>query len=638
MKADDKTVRMLGIYGLGGIGKTELAKALYDKIVQHFDAASFLSDVREKSNRINGMEDLQKTLLSEMLEGLETELGSTSKGMREIKEKLQKKKVLLVLDDVGDKDQLEKLAGGCNWFGSGSRIIVTTREKDVLIAHQVGNIYEKKELDDQHSLELFCWNAFRQSYPKTGFEDVSVRAVDYTKGLPLALKVIGSDLATFHESLEDWEMAMEEYEKTPNKKIQDVLQISYDRLDNNAKQIFLDIACFFKGERTEYVKKILEEFRSTSNMKVLLNKSLITIEYDCLKMHDLIQDMGREIVKQESTNPGERSRIWYYEDVTEILTEDYGSDKIQGIMLNPPQREEVNWSGTEFEKMKRLRILIVRNTSFSSELEHLPNHLRLLDWEEYPSKSFPPKFHPKKIVVFNLPRSRLTLEEPFKKFPCLTIMDFSYNQSIKEIPDVSELQNLRELRLDHCRELTAVHGSVGFLKSLAHLSVSDCTKLKNFMSEMFLPSLEFFDLNLCESLGHFPEIRQEMTKPLKIYMINTAIQELPESIGKLTGLVCIDISNNRELKYLPSSLFMLPNVVSLKIEACSKLRESFRSLVQNPSKANVRPKLRSLNVENGNLSDEDLLAIFCYFPKLKELIASENNFIFIPSSSRNVVT
>jgi len=91
-----------------------------------------------------------------------------------------------------------------------------------------------------------------------------------------------------------------------------------------------------------------------------------------------------------------------------------GTDKIQGIMLDPPQREEVNWSGTEFKNMKWLRILIVRNTSFSSELEHLPNHLRLLDWEEYPLKSFPAKFHPKKIVVFNLHRSRLTLEEPFK--------------------------------------------------------------------------------------------------------------------------------------------------------------------------------------------------------------------------------
>ena len=91
-----------------------------------------------------------------------------------------------------------------------------------------------------------------------------------------------------------------------------------------------------------------------------------------------------------------------------------GSDKIQGIMLDPPQREEVNWSGIEFEKMKWLRILIVRNTSFSSELEHLPNYLRLLDWEECPSKCFPPKFNQKHIIVLNLPRSRLTLEEPFK--------------------------------------------------------------------------------------------------------------------------------------------------------------------------------------------------------------------------------
>ena len=123
----------------------------------------------EKEHKINGLEDLQKTLLLEMQEELETELGgSKSKRMYEIKRKLRRKKVPLVLDDVDDKDKLEKLAGGRDWFGSGSRIIITTRDKDVLIAHQVDNIYQMEELDKHHSLELICWNAFKQSHPKTG--------------------------------------------------------------------------------------------------------------------------------------------------------------------------------------------------------------------------------------------------------------------------------------------------------------------------------------------------------------------------------------------------------------------------------------------------------------------------------------
>ncbi|KAL2318715.1 hypothetical protein Fmac_032591 [Flemingia macrophylla] len=639
MKLGDTTVHMLGIYGLGGIGKTELVKALYDKIVRDFDAACFLTDVREKSNKINGLEDLQKTLLSEMLEEIETELGSTSEGMRVIKDRLLRKKVLLVLDDVDNKNQLEKLAGRCDWFGSGSCIIITTRYKDVLIAHKVEKIYEMKELDEQYSLELFCWNAFKQSHPKPGFGNLSLRAVRVSKHLPLALTVIGSDLATLYgESLDDWECALEEYENTPpNEKILDVLKISYDRLDDDAKQVFLDIACFFKGEKIEYVKKILDEFGAL-NINVLVNKSLLIIDNGYLKMHDLIQDMGREIVRLEAPNtPGKRSRLWYSEEIIEILTNDSGSGEIQGIMLDPPQREKVQWSGTAFKKMVWLRILIVRNTIFPLEPKHLPDHLRVLDWEEYPSKSFPSKFHPKKIIVFNLPRSHLTLEEPFKRFSCLSVMNFSYNQSITIMPDVSEIQSLRELRLDHCRHLLTVHDSVGFLKRLTHLSASECTQLRNFLGKMFLPSLEVLDLNLCGRLEHFPEIMEEMNKPLKIYMTNTAIEVLPQSIDKLIGLVSIEISSSRKLKYLPSSLFMLPNNVAFKIGGCRQLLESFKSFIQSPYANNVCPILRTLYFENASLSDGDLVTILTCFPKLEELFASNNKFVSLPTCIKECV-
>jgi hypothetical protein len=154
-------------------------------------------------------------------------------------------------------------------------------------------------LNDQHSLELFCRNVFGKSNPKTGYEVVSSRAVGYAKGHPLALKVIGSNLAT-RESLKAWEDALKDYERIPRKWIQDVLKVSYDVLEPYAQSIFLDIACFFNRKSVEYVEEILEEFDTTLNIEELVNKSLLNVDNGYLNMHDLIQDMGRGIVRQEA--------------------------------------------------------------------------------------------------------------------------------------------------------------------------------------------------------------------------------------------------------------------------------------------------------------------------------------------------
>lgn len=92
-----------------------------------------------------------------------------------------------------------------------------------------------------------------------------------------------------------------------------------------------------------------------------------------------------------------------------------GSSTIEGIMLDPPTHEEVHrWTDTAFQKMKNLRILIIRNTTFSIGPSYLPNSLRLLNWKGYPSRSLPPNFHPQRIVDFKLPHSSLILEKPFQ--------------------------------------------------------------------------------------------------------------------------------------------------------------------------------------------------------------------------------
>ncbi|KAK7258076.1 hypothetical protein RIF29_32504 [Crotalaria pallida] len=618
------TTCFLGIHGTGGIGKTTLAKALYNSICNQFESSCFLFNVRETSKQYEGQKLLLQTLLTKMLMEGTDHLASVDEGTKKIKRKLGQKRVLLVLDDVDDIKQLDILAGGRDWFGPGSKIIITTRDKHLLDAHEVKKIYEMKVLNDHDSLELFCQNAFKTSHPKPKYEELSDGAIRYAKGLPLALKVLGSHLCT--KNLVEWRSALDKYERSPHKDIQSILRISYDGLESNEQDIFLDIACFFKGQRMEYVKTILDacDFFPGDGIRILVDRSLITVEDNCLMMHDLIQDMGREIVKEEKPkDAGKRSRLWFHEDVIEVLTEDTGSSKIEGIMLDPPQREEIHeWVDTALEKMKKLRILIVRNTSFPSAPSYLPNQLRLLDWKEYPSQSFPSRFNPKKIVALNLRGSLLA--QPFQAFEHLTYMNVSNCHSLTQIPDVSGAKSLRELKLDGCEKLVIVDRSVGFLPNLVYLSVSGCFQLQSFVPSICLPSLEYLSFNLCRSLEHIPEIVGMMDKPLKINLIDTSIEELPHSISKLIGLEYLDMTSCNRLRYLPSSLFILPNLVTLKVGGCSRLPESFRRL-------EVSNSVRTLHFNSAGLLDEDLPVIIQSFPNLKDLNMLSNRFVSFPT-------
>ncbi|GLT69773.1 hypothetical protein SLA2020_418990 [Shorea laevis] len=199
------------------------------------------------------MVKLQSTLLSKIL-GHTVKVDSVDEGITVIKKRLCSKRYSLFLMTWIIQSQLDKLAGGADWFGSGSRIIITTRDRKVLTDHEVVDdlIYRVKELDMKEALELFRWNAFKGDKPTDDFLKLMERAMNYVGGLPLALEVLGSYL--YRKDIHQWKSALDKYKSIPHESILERLRISYDGLHEDEKNIFLDIACFFKGKQEDDVK------------------------------------------------------------------------------------------------------------------------------------------------------------------------------------------------------------------------------------------------------------------------------------------------------------------------------------------------------------------------------------------------
>jgi hypothetical protein len=322
IKKNDNTC-MVWIFGIGGIGKTTIAKDIYNSMVSQFEGSCFLRDIRETSNQMDGLIRLQKELLSKILGGSSPMIDNVDEGITLIEKRLRLIRVLLVLDDVDQLDQLQKLAGKTTWFGVGSKIVITTRDKHLLLAHEVDLTYRVNELGHNEALRLFSWHAFNRDRPDDDFVNVTEDAVSYCGGLPLALKVLDSTLKG--RELLYWESKLVGCKSSPPNDIQKILRISFDGLDENAQEIFLDIACFFKGKKEAVITKILDNtrgFHSYSAIKELKDKCLLTefSHIGSLEMHDLLQEMGRAIVRKESPDePGKRSRLWFHKDVRNVL-------------------------------------------------------------------------------------------------------------------------------------------------------------------------------------------------------------------------------------------------------------------------------------------------------------------------------
>uniref|UniRef100_A0A6N2MZI6 TIR domain-containing protein n=1 Tax=Salix viminalis TaxID=40686 RepID=A0A6N2MZI6_SALVM len=444
---------IVGIYGIAGIGKTTIAKVVFNNLYFGFEGSSFHSGVKEISDKSTGLVELQECLLHDILKPNVWKINNVYEGMNLIKERLHHKNVLVVFDDVDKREQLEALM-----------------ERDVGLVME-GN------------------------HPAKDYEELLEKVVDYCQGLPLALKILVSHLSIRDKA--GWEIDIAHWQNIPHDDIQESLD-----------EVFLDIACFFVGKDKDYVADIVGArygCHPEVAFRALIGRSLIRIDTkNRLWMHDIVRNMGREIIRQRSrNNPGNCSRIVLPKDAYTVLSKEMGTmcgrsgTRCTGIIQHKI-----------FTKMRRLQLLQITGAHLAGSYSLLPRELIWLCWLECPLKSLPSDFHLSELVILDMQKSKVRkLWKGTKILNKLKILNLSFPSALLK-------RQTSEDSLD-CNSLKTLPESMGSLKSLQTLNVTECSQLEK----------------LPDSLGGLESLTELFAK-------GTAIKQLPTTFGGYKNVFC----------------------------------------------------------------------------------------------------
>jgi hypothetical protein len=348
---------ILAVVGMGGIGKTTLVKKLYHQIHVDFKKSSFLENVKEKS-----IVKVKKKIIMDLCGW---KLKDPETFLKYFEECWTEMKVLVVIDDVKETQIIELFGDdidGIKRSENGSRIIMTGRNwKDFENFTPKDGKFQMDGLNEEQAMELFSLKAFKQSTPPHDFASITSEVVDACQGLPLSLEVIGSWLST-KRNPQEWKEGLSRLknakplggDRIENDKLWGRLKICYIDLAHEEQEMFLDIACFFSEYNSKFdlayeeretfidiafseanfefetgltiqkslqIWKVSSQDSSMSSLQNLKDRSLVKVnDKGNLVMHDQLRDMGRQIVKEDSSyERGNQSRIWDKEEGRMVL-------------------------------------------------------------------------------------------------------------------------------------------------------------------------------------------------------------------------------------------------------------------------------------------------------------------------------
>ncbi|KAL3745585.1 hypothetical protein ACJRO7_014667 [Eucalyptus globulus] len=603
---DNDDVKILGMHGRGGIGKTTLAKVVYNKLCPDFASHCFLANVKENS-RSKGIVYLQNRLLSDLSKRAHPSINSMDEGIRVIEERLWRKKVLVLLDDVDDQSQLTALLGRGGYFGPGNRILITTK-------------YNFNGLDPDRSLQLFSKHAFKRDHPPIEKLEQSREIAEIAHGLPLLLEVMGSTLSLCGQRKEMWDDYMVKWKEDHIERI-------------GSKKIFLDIACLFDGFDKSTVIYMWRDYGlcPIESLEVLQSMSLIKIGEDSkLWMHDQVKDLGREIVSRESEGKlDKQGRLWNHKDALDILLSEKRNGKLEALYLNFEDWSEYRFTLKGFAALPNLRFIRVDSdykavrrflsqailrynltmpcvNSSTNENQLLPN-LRWLSWPNFPWQVLKIRdFSLRNLVILDFSRRDITDDwdgwRHIKRAEKLKVLNLSRCEHLTRTPNFSGFLMLERLNLEECKRLAEIDSSIGQLKCLVFLNLNFCRDLHYLplelgelpaLTELLLDGTSIQEIPASWGMENLtnPDVQispsakvgdllNRLTSLSKLSLDETLITHLPDYIGALTNLRRLSLNGCFQIQRLPRSIIELRSLTELDLleTGIKKFPDSLESL------------------------------------------------------------
>ncbi|KAL8052223.1 hypothetical protein ABFX02_06G199000 [Erythranthe guttata] len=559
------------VVGMGGIGKSTLAKKVYNHsgVAKQFDIRAWVvvsSDFRPR--------DIIKELMLQLLEPKENKLKLVEtmeklplpSVQQMLHERLCGKRYFIVLDDLWENKHWESLASFFPVEGQGSRLLLTSRDRN--ITKHARYIHEMKLLDLDESWELLMKKAFidndKGQCPKDLY-DIGREILRKCDGLPLAISVVGGLLVDRSPSKSKWENVLKEINshlETRESGVSEILELSYRNLSPELKSCFLCLG-FFKEDATIRTKRLIHvwvangliqqgvektiEQIGRSYLDQLINRNMVQImdvgKDESVKncyIHDLLRELSIRKAKEEIS--------------FEIRREDGNSQS-----LDKPRHCAVYCSTEAFTysagKNKYLRSLFFHGSR--GFIDVTPSYwksfelLKILDFEDFKLEKLPYTVGEltglrylglRNTKISELPRSLGRLTK-------LEVLDVAKNYT--NVPNVIwEMDTLRHLYMHHGRRFMGGPLRIDTLKNLHTLSY---IRTDNFVHEHLtqLASLRILGIALYPSNFKFSTLCSSLKNLVCLKVFGEYINSISMNV---LGTMC----NLTKLK-LRGQLITLPD-------------------------------------------------------------------------------